>query len=87
LEEYLYLQIQAPFIAPKNRVEDLDTTIDPSTISNNRDLELVPQSTEDSQLSQVNTSTYPRTPLDIFAGSTLDGLTDSSSQGQDLRVL
>ena len=63
-------------LAPKNGVEDLDTTIDPSTISNNRDLELVPQSTEDSQ---VNTSTYPRTHL---AGPTLD---DSSSQGQDLR--
>src|SRR5215467_823117 len=63
----------ASFIAPKNGVEDLDTTIDPSTISNNRDLELA---TEDSQ---VNTSTYPRTPL---AGPTLE---DSSSQGQDLR--
>jgi len=71
----------APFIAPKNGVEDLDTTIDPSTISNTRDLELVPQSTEDSQ---VNTSTYPRTQ-EIFAGPPLDGLTDSSSQGQDLR--
>ena len=56
-------------LAPKNGVEDLATTIDPSTISNNRDLELA---TEDSQ---VNTSTYPRTPL--------DGLTNSSSQ--DLR--
>src|SRR5215467_13159640 len=63
----------APFIAPKNGVEDLDTTIDPSTISNNRDLELA---TEDSQ---VNTSTYPRTPL---AGPLLD---NSSSQGQDIR--
>src|SRR5215467_14425052 len=63
-------------LAPKNGVEDLDTTIDPSTISNNRNLELIPQSTEDSQ---VNTSTYPRTPL---ASPTLD---DSSSQGQDLR--
>jgi hypothetical protein len=56
-------------LAPKNG--DLDTTINPSTISNNRDLELA---TEDSQ---VNTSTYPLTPL--------DGLTNSSSQGQDLR--
>src|SRR5215472_12505707 len=43
-------------LAPKNGVEDLATTIDPSTISNNR--ELVPQSTEDSQ---INTSTYTRT--------------------------
>src|SRR5215472_3902890 len=34
-------------LAPKNGVEDLDTTIDPSTISNNRDLELA---TEDSQV-------------------------------------
>jgi len=54
----------------------LDTTIDPSTISNNRDLKLVPQSTEDSQ---VNTSTYPRT---LLAGPTLD---DSSNKGQGLR--
>ena len=61
-------------LAPKNGVEDLDTTIDPSTISNNR--ELVPLSTENSQ---VNTSTYPRTPL---TGPPPD---DSSSQGQDLR--
>src|SRR5215831_13293138 len=61
-------------LAPKNGVEDLDTTIDPSTISNNR--ELVPLSTENSQ---VDTSTYPRTPL---AGSPFD---DSSSQGQDIR--
>ena len=63
-------------LAPKNGVEDLNTIIQPS---NNRDLELVSQSIEDSQLSQVNTSTYPRTPL---AGPTFD---DSSGQGQDFR--
>ena len=62
------------FIAPKNGVEDLDTTIDPSTISNNRDLELA---TEDSQ---VNTSTYPRTPL---AGPTLD---DSSIRSNPNKI-
>jgi len=66
-------------LSPKNGVEDENLKkfekkiehLDTSTISNNRDLELIPQSTQDSQ---VNTSTYPRTPL---AGSPLD---DSSSQ-------